>query len=183
MKYTPKPKNKKAEIASLVLLLTAVVLFFFAAQYYTKGRAIVQGLGVACLSLGAFFIVKRMTSYTYFIYPKDSDKEADVTTLSPSELTFTVTKKNGKRSGTNAAQLDLDALKSVTPLPPSGSEKRKVLADFGKMPLYYYTVTILPPDAYLLVFEHGGERTGIVIEPNETFRVFLEEAAKVNNEE
>ncbi len=180
MEYTPIPKNKKYEVAAVVLLVTAVVLFFFGSEYYVKWRALVQALGVACLALSSFFIIKRLTSYTYSVFPKDRDTKKSVSDLAPDELTFIISKRfGGAGAGSNRASFDLGELKSVEPL-PSGAEKKRLTRSKGKMSLYYFTVTFRAPGAYLLVFETGGAPTGIVIEPDGDYIGFLEEAARIN---
>ena len=182
MKHTPAPQNKKPAVASLVLILTAVMLFFFGSQYYVKYRAAAQALGVLCLAVAVFFIIKALTVYTYTVYPKDADTGKSVSDLAPDELTLTVSKRFGTGRETNRAQLDLAALKKVLPLPAPGAERKKTLRDGGKMALYYYTVTFRPNESTLLVFEpEGSEKIGIVIEPDGDFKGFLEEAARINN--
>ncbi len=182
MTHTPTPQNRKPEVASIVLLLTAVMLFFFGGQYYVKFRAVAQALGVFCLALAAFFIIKRLTVYTYTVYPKDRDTKKSVSELTPDELTLTVSKRYGAGRETNRAQLDLAALKSVVTLPAAGRERRKILKEHGKAALYYYTVTFRPNESTLLVFEQkGAEKILVVIEPDGDFKGFLEEAARINN--
>ena len=180
MTHTPTPQNRKPEVASIVLILTAVMLFFFGGQYYVKYRAVAQTLGVFCLALAVFFILKRMTVYTYTVYPKDADTKKSVSELAPEELTFTVSKRFGSGRETNQAQFDLAALTKALPLPAPGAEKKKILRECGKMSLYYYTVTFRPNESTLLIFERDGEKTGAVIEPDGDFKGFLEEAAKRN---
>lgn len=180
MKHTPVPQNRKPAVASLVLILTAVMLFFFGGQYYVKYRAVAQALGVFCLALAAFFILKKLTVYTYTVYPKDRDTKKSVSELAPEELTFTVSKRFGTGRETNQAQFDLSALTKTIPLPAAGAEKKKIIKECGKMSLYYYTVTFRPNESTLLIFEQDGEKTGAVIEPDGDFKGFLEEAAKIN---
>ena len=182
MKHTPTPQNRKPAVASIVLLLAAVMLFFFGSQYYVKYRPASQALGVLCLALSAFFVIKKLTVYTYTVYPKDGDTKRSVSDMMPDELTFTVSKRFGSGVDSLRAAFDLADLKSVTALPASSKEKKKMLKDSGKMSLYYYTVTFRPLESALLIFEReGDERTGIVIEPDGDFTGFLKEAARINN--
>ena len=95
MKYTPLPKNRKNGVLSLVLLITSVVVFYLGTQYYTKARAVVQTLGVLCLALASFFILKKLTEYTYSVFPKDSSEKKSVSDYGPDEL--------GARNHPNAA--------------------------------------------------------------------------------
>jgi|GEM_PF-2224705 len=183
MSYTPKPKNKKAGVAAIVLLITAIILFFFASQYYTKGRGIVQAFGVGCLTGAAAFIILSLRSYTYYVFPKDTETKKSVSEMRPDELTFTVTKRNGKKYAVNTVQFDLDTLKNVADLPASYSERRKMIKSFGEMSVYYYNVTLMSPVYTLLIFEKEGDRrVGIVIEPDNDFKSFLNETARMNND-
>ncbi|MBQ7715666.1 MAG: hypothetical protein IJT70_07345 [Clostridia bacterium] len=181
MKYTPEPKNKKTEVAAVASFLTSVVLLYFGGQSYTKGRGAVQALGVLCLAISGFFIIKKLKSYSYSITPSEEDAGRSVSELLPSDLTFSVYASYGKGTGNLTAQLDLGDLKEAVALPAKYSEKQRVLKGLGKMQLYYYTVTFLPPESTLLVFEKdGGVRTGIVIEPDGDMKGFFEEAARIN---
>ena len=181
MTYTPIPKNKKTEVASVVLFITSVILFFFGSQYYVKYRPVSQALGVVCLGISAFLMMKRLTSYTYTVYPKDSDTKKSVSELEPSELVFIVSKRNGKGAPVNRASLDLGTLVAAVPLPIDAEGKKKTLKSFGKTALYYYTVTFRPSDRTLLVFgNEGSERIGVVTELDGDFKGFLEEAVRIN---
>ena len=183
MKYAPKPKNRKPDVASLVLLITAALLFFLGSQYYTKGRPIVQTLGIVCLALAAFFIMKKLTCYVYTVYPKDRDTEKKASELSFNELCLMISKKNGaKGAETNKACLDISSLVAAIDLPSAADEKKKIIRDQGTMSLFYYTVTFLPPESLLLVFKNDGAKTGVVIEPNAELRGFFIEAARANLE-
>ncbi len=181
MKYTPKPKNKKTEVAAIASFVTSVVLFFFGGQSYTKGRGAVQALGVLCLAFSGFFIIKKLKAYTYSVLPKDGDTERRVSELMPSDLALTVSSSYGKSAPGAAASLDLGDLKQTVSLPARYTEKQKVIKSLGKMQLYYYTVTFMPPESTLLVFDkEGGDRIGVVIEPDGDMKGFFEEAARIN---
>ncbi len=181
MTYTPKPKNKKPGVAALVLLITAIVLFFLGAQYYTKGRTTVQVLGVACLAVAVFFIIKRLTSYTYTVYPKDKNTKKSVSELTPSELTLVISKRTGSTAPINRAELELSTLTAAVTLPSSHTEARRVIKELGKMNLYYYTVTFNAPDTTLLVFKQdSGESVGIILELDSDLKAFFSEVARIN---
>ncbi len=180
MTHTPTPQNKKPAVAAIVLAATALMLFFFGGQYYVKYRAVAQAIGVFCLALSAYFILKKLTVYTYTVYPKDASTGKSVSELAPDELTFTVSRRYGTGAETNRAQLDLGELTAVSTLTPA--DKKKILSDCGKMDLYYYTVTFRPNESSLLVFEpEGSGKIGIVIEPDGDFKGFLEEVARINS--
>lgn len=184
MKYTPEQKNKIASVSALVLSVTAAVLFFFGTQYYVKGRAVVQAIGVLFLSFAVFFIIKRLNSYTYTVYPKDGAPSKSVSELMPKELDLMISRRFASGVETNRAKLDLGMLIQAEDLPQTYSARRKYIKSLGKMTLFYYTVTILPRDALLLVFENdGAAKVGVVLEPDRDFRGFFTEAARINNEE
>ena len=183
MKYSPTPQNKKNDVASVVLFLTAVMLFFFGSQYYVKYRAAAQALGVVCLAASVFFLLKRMTVFVYTVYPKDRDTKKSVSELTPEELTFIISRRFGTGAEANKAALDLEALTTVTDLPASVREKKKIIKEFGKTSLYYYTVTFMPLHSTLLIFEKkGSDRIGIVIEPDGDFKGFFEKVARLNKD-
>lgn len=182
MKYTPKSANRKHEAASLILLITAVVMFYFGAQYYTAYRGAVQFAAVLCMAGAAFFIMKKLTVYTYAVYPKDRDTKKSVSELGPDELTFMISKRYGRGAESNKAALDLGALTDAAVLPFNYSEKQKIIKSHGKMALYYYTVTFKPPRSVLLVFEQDGEKIGAVVEPDSDFEGFFTEVARLNKE-
>lgn len=181
MRYTPRPINRKAEVMSISLLITSVILLYFGAQSYVKARALVQIIAVLLLSLSAFFIIKKITSYTYIIEPSDTENIKSVSDYLPDELTFTVSKKKGSGSDVHQCRFEMSALTEVKTLPCTYAEKKKIIEESGKMSLYYYTVTIRPPEACLLVFDNGSfEKTGIVIEPDGDLKGCLEEIARIN---
>ena len=182
MKYTPLPKNRKNGVLSLVLLITSVVVFYLGTQYYTKARAVVQTLGVLCLALASFFILKKLTEYTYSVFPKDSSEKKSVSDYGPDELIFVISKRFGNGAEANKASLELADLTKTVELPFSYFEKRKILKAEGRMALYYYTVTFKPPESLLLVFETDAGKVGIVIEPDSDFKGFLEKIANINKE-
>ena len=130
MKYAPSPKNKKPDVAVITLLITSVVLFFLASQSYTKGRALVQGLGVLCLALAAFFIIKRLTAYVYTVYG-GAATEGDSSAIDPSHLTLLISKKTGSSSEVNQAEFPLSTLKDVIALPPPSSKRRRMIKELG----------------------------------------------------
>ena len=182
MKYTPLPKNKKNSVLFIVLLCTAAALFYLGAQYYTEAKSVVQAAGVLFLALSSFFLIKKLTGYTYAVYPKEPSDEKSVSEYRPDELSFVVAKHFGTGPDTNKASLDLACLTKTVSLPFSYFEKKKIIKAEGKMALYYYTVTFKPPESLLLVFGANGEKTGIVIEPDTDFTGFLEEVVKINTE-
>ena len=182
MKYTPLPKNRKNSVLSLVLLITSVVVFYLGTQYYTKARAAVQTLGVLCLAFASFFILKKLTVYTYSVYPKDGAAKKSVSDYGPDDLTFVVSKRFGAGAEANKASLELSCLTKTVALPFSYFEKKKILKAEGRMALYYYTVTFKPPESLLLVFDTDAGRVGIVIEPDTDFKGFLEKIASMNPE-
>ncbi len=182
MKYTPLPKNRKNGVLSAVLLVTSAAVFFLGTQYYTKARAVVQTLGVVCLALASFFILKKLTVYTYSVYPKDGSAKKSVSDYGPDELIFVISKRFGSGAEANKASLGLADLVKTAELPFSYFEKRKIIKAEGKMALYYYTVTFKPPESLLLVFETDAGRVGIVIEPDSDFKGFLEKIASMNAE-
>ena len=184
MEYTPKPQNRKPQVAAVVLILLAAMLFFFSRVAYVKLPALAQALGFVCLSVAAFFIIKRITVYTYTVFPKDRDTKRSVSELSPDELVLTISKSYGGASRASRASLDLGRLESVTKLPFRYSEKNAAIKKLGKMSLYYYTVTFRPSESYLLLFkERGAENVGVVIEPDGDLLGFFEEAARLNAKE
>ncbi|MBQ7670955.1 MAG: hypothetical protein IJS45_09580 [Clostridia bacterium] len=181
MKYTPQQKNKTALVASLVLTAAAAVLFFLGTQYYTKGRAIVQASAVVFLSFAAYFIIKRLNSYTYTVYPKDDAPSKSVSELMPGDLDLVISRRFASGVDTNRAKLDLGTLVRAEDLPATYSERRKYIKSFGKMTLFYYTVTISPPESLLLIFElDNSSKLGLVIEPDRDLRGFFIEAARLN---
>ena len=183
MKHSPKPQNKKIDVACIVLFLTSVMLFFFGAQYYVRQRVIAQAFGVICLCGAAFFIIKKLTVYTYTVYPKDPETGKSVSDLMPEELTLIISRRFGSSPDANRAKLDLEALTDVTDLPSAYFEKRKTLKALGKMSLYYYTVTFRPPESTLLIFENEGvDRIGIVLEPDRDLKGFFTEILRINKE-
>ena len=184
MKYTPQQKNKIALVASIVLAAASALLFFLGTQYYTKGRAVVQAAAVFFLSFAVFFIIKRLNSYTYTVYPKDDAPSKSVSELMPKELDLVISRKFASGVDTNRAKLDLGTLVQTEDLPASYFERRKYIKSLGKMTLFYYTVTIAPTDVLLLIFEpQSTSRIGLVIEPDRDLRGFFTEAARINKED
>ncbi|MBR6918590.1 MAG: hypothetical protein IKN38_10435 [Clostridia bacterium] len=183
MTYTPKSQNKKHTVAAVVLFFAAVMMFFFGTKDFVKWRAACQAIGILLLSGAAFFIIKKITAYTYSVYPKDENTQKSVSALSPDELTFIISKQFGSSAKANRAAFDLSCLKKATDLPAKYSKKRAAVKAEGKLELYYYTVTFMAPQSLLLIFERDGAgRVGIVIEPDSDLRAFFKEIANMNKE-
>ena len=180
MKYAPAPKNKKPDVAVITLLVTSVILFYLAPQSFTKGRALVQGFGVLCLSLASFFIIKRLTSYIYTVYT-GAATNGGASAIDPTHLTLMISKKTGKSREVNQAEFSLSSLTDVIALPPPSRDRRRLIKGLGKIPLYYYTVTFRAPDPYLLLFKkEDGASVGVVIEPDPSLLDILHAAAMRN---
>lgn len=180
MRYSPSPKNKKYEVASITLIIAAVAMFFFAAQSYVKGKAAVQFLGVATLAAAAYFLIRRITVYTYIIMPQKQDK-AYTEALAPSELSFTVAKRRAPSGDIYLCQMDLGSLKSVTLLPENRRERKQTIEKNGKMAIYKYLATFGESGAYLLVFDKVGySKTGIIAELDEEMAGYLETVVQLN---
>ena len=183
MRYTPKPKNKKVEVAAVTLFATSVLLLVAGSFDFVKGRAIVQAVGIGCLALCAYLMIRKLTSYTYAVTPKEGNEERSPSELTPSELVFTVTKRIGKGSEVMRAKLDLDALKYAETLPADARERREIIKRCGASPLYYYTVTIRG-EGLLLVFEREDiDKCAVVIETDYDMTALLKECAARNGKE
>lgn len=182
MRYSPKPKNKICEVASITLLICAAVMFFFAAQSYVKGAAAVQLLGVCTLTAGAYFLIRRLTSFIYIILPQSEDIDENRTeALLPSELSFIVAKKRGKSKEVYQCRLDLGSLKSVSLLPDEREKRKAAIRENGPMSAYKYTATIGKCDTYLLVFSKPGyDRVGLIIEPDREMAGYLKSVVEIN---
>lgn len=185
MKYTPKPKNKKATVATFVLLVTAVILFAFAASGLIRQVALIQFLGVAFLALSSFFMIKSITVFTYIITPVDADDDADYSKLnaplSPDKLSFTVSKRFGKGKEAYLCQLDLSSLISVTKLSGTPEEQKNIIKEHGKMTLYKHVATVGPCESVLLIFHKKGyDKTALIIEPDNSMHQYLRTVAEMN---
>ncbi len=185
MKYIPKPKNKKAVVSGVILMITAFLLFAFAGSGLTRQVAILQLISVAILALASFFMIKSITVYTYLIIPVDEDDSTDYSVTNapfpPNKLTFTVSKRFGKGKESYLCQLDMASLKSVTKLSENQDENKKAIAKHGKMAIYKYLVTILPSESVLLVFnKRGYDKTALIIEPDNEMYQYLRTVADIN---
>lgn len=185
MKYSPKAKNKKCAVISLVLLLTSVLLFAFAATGLTRQVAVLQLIGVVLLALASFFMIKNITVFTYMIIPLDSEDSTDYSSITaplpPEKLTFTVSKRFGSGREAYQLQLDMASLKSATMLSANKENRDKVIEAHGKMNVYKYVATIGPAEAVLLVFhKRGFDKTAVIIEPDNSMYQYLRTVADIN---
>lgn len=181
MKYSPKPKNKKLEVASIVLIITSVVMFYFAAQSYVKLAPVVQFLGVCTLGFAAYFLIRRITVFTYIIMPQSGEKEYNEALL-PSELAFVVSKKRGQNGSSYLCQLDLGSLRAIEPLSAESSERNKQLTSADKTTTYRYTATISSvEEKYLLEFSKvGHKKINLVLELDDKMSSYLKTVVELN---
>ncbi|MBE6562967.1 MAG: hypothetical protein E7660_04455 [Ruminococcaceae bacterium] len=185
MKYTPTPKNKKAVVSGVILMITAFLLFAFAGSGLTRQVAILQLISVAILALASFLMIKSITVYTYLIIPVDEEDGTDYSAVSvpfpPNKLTFTVSKRFGKGKESYLCQLDMASLKSVTKLSGNADEDKKTIAKHGKMAIYKYLATLGPTETVLLVFnKRGYDKTALIIEPDNAMFQYLRTVADIN---
>ncbi len=185
MKYSPKPKNKKCIVVTVVLLFTAIFLFAFAATGLTRQVALIQFIGVAFLAFASFFMIKSITVFTYIISPVNSDDETDysnpVSPLSPDKLSFTVSKRFGKGKEVYLCQLDMASLVSVTSLSGNPNEDKKIIKKHGKISLYKHVATVGPCESVLLIFHKKGyDKTALIIEPDNSMHQYLRTVAEMN---
>ena len=183
MRYEPKSGNRKPDVASLVMLVSAVAVFFSASRPFAKGRALLQVIGVLMLTGAAYFMIKKVTSFIYIIMPHDGDTKKSVSEMKPEDLTFTVSKRRGQTAENHVCQLELSRLTETVTLPYKSSEKSRIIKEHGVTETYNYTVTFRPLTSLLLVFKkENGEKLGVVIEPDSDFKGCLEAIARMNKE-
>lgn len=182
MKYTPKPKNKKWEIASIVLIVLAVSLFYMSSLEIFKWRAALQLISFATLAVGAFFLIRRLTVYNYIVTPTSKDSDEETEALKPSQLSFIVSQQKGERQ-LHVFSAELDGLKNVIELPTGKGRKALIKSEVGAN-FAKYLVTCRPFESYLLVFaKEGYNKCGIVLELEGEMLNYLKQVVKINKEE
>ena len=185
MKYTPTPKNKKAVVSGVILMVTAFLLFAFAGSGLTDQVALLQLISVAILALASFLMIKSITVYTYLIIPVDEEDGTDYSKINapfpPNKLTFTVSKRFGKSRESYLCQLDMASLRYVAKLSGNADEDKNTIAKHGKVALYKYLVTITPSESALLIFnKRGYDKTAVIIEPDNAMYQYLRTVADIN---
>lgn len=187
MRYTPKPKNKKAFVMTVVMLLMGTASFMASTVDIFKGHALLQVIGAAFLALAVYFMMKSITSYTYMVIPINFN--GDISNLphtdayKPEELAFTVSKRYSKGRESYVCQLDMSSLIAVKDITDT-TKKNDVIMHFKPCDVYDYTITIGKTSAYLLVFnKHGYNKTAVICELNDSMLSYFKQVKIMNDTE
>lgn len=185
MRYTPKRSNHIADAVFTVCFASAVILYAASAAVALY-KSVIQFSALIFFTAGLYILIRyKLVDYTYIIRARNID-ETGYSGIA--DFDFVAEKVQGNR--TNAeCRLSMDDLIEIKKLPQKGGKKREAVKKYKHhLKLYHYTVTMYPPNPYLMVFydnsEPSGEsRVGVIFEPDEKMADYITDICRILNKD